>query len=113
MRGEGETQEAQGAEGQAGYDAAPFAEATDEGTDERAGDDARADADDSKGQADVAFGPSVSILGVDDEDGGGGLLGGVEERHNGGGGGKVPVRTQGGQGNQPSGRVPRWFGEAP
>src|SRR6266404_3383098 len=81
-RGEGETQEAERAEGQAGKNAAAFAEATDEGADENAGDDAGADADDGEGEADVTLGPSVAILRIEDEDGGKRLLRKIEERHN-------------------------------
>src|SRR5260370_41144979 len=92
-RGEGETQEAEGAEGQAGYDAAAFAEATDEGADENAGDDAGADADDGEGEADVTFGPRVAILRIEDEDGGKRVLRKIEERNHGGGAEEVGERA--------------------
>ncbi len=106
MRGERETEKAESAEGQAGKDAAAFAETTDERADEKSGDDAGAYAYDGEREADVAFGPCVAILRVEDEDGGERLLGKIEEGHDGGETEQLGVRTQKREGPQRVSHVP-------
>src|SRR5260370_24049511 len=111
-RGEGETQEANGAEGQAGCNAAAFAEAADERTDEDAGNDAGADANDGQGKADVAAVPSVTILRVEDEYGWERLLSEIEKSHHRGEAEELRMRAEEGEGAERVGHVPGGFGAA-
>src|SRR6202030_792938 len=100
----------QRAEGKAGEDAAAFTETADERADEHAGNDAGADANYREGQTDVACGPRVAILRVDDEDGGQGLLREIEEGHHAGETEELRMRTEERQRAERIGHVPRGFG---
>lgn len=111
-RSEREAQEAESAEGKAGKDAAAFAEAADEGTDEDSGDNAGADTNDGKGETDIAFGPSVAILGIENKDSGEGLLGEVKESHHSGEAEELGVRAEERERAEGVGHVPGGFGAA-
>ena len=111
-RGEREAQKAEGAKSETGKDAATLAETADEGADEHAGNDTGADADYGEREADVALGPSVTILSVDDKDRGERLLGEVEKCHDTGEAEELGMRAEESERAEGIGHVPGGFGAA-